>query len=205
MMRLAMRQSRIAYHADFVVYPALIVGTILAIAAWRSPQLRVIALGIAAAGIVLWTLLEYLLHRFVLHGDTRIGGLHDQHHARPRAWIGTPTWLSITAIACFALMPILLGAPAIVGLSLAAGLMAGFLWYALTHHVIHHGNPQFLARVLAGATRHHFEHHRQQGIGNFGVTTRLWDRLFRTSLSALTPTGHSEARARAPELGGGGR
>jgi hydrogenase/urease accessory protein HupE len=69
MMRLAMRQSRIAYHADFVVYPALIVAAILAIAAWSSPLYRVIGLGIAGAGIVLWTLLEYLLHRFVLHGD----------------------------------------------------------------------------------------------------------------------------------------
>jgi hypothetical protein len=83
--------------------------------------------------------------------------------------------------------------------------MAGFLWYGLPHHVIHHGNPQLLVRALAGATGRDLQHHRRQGVGNFGVSTSLWDRLFSTSLSTLTPAGHSVGRARAPELGGGGR
>ena len=181
-----MRQSRIAYYADFAVYPVLIAGMIVVIADRANAFERALALTLALAGAFLWTLLEYLLHRFLLHGDTRVAHLHDRHHAWPRAWIGTPTWLSVAVILFMALLPAPLGVPLISTLGLAGGLMAGFLWYGLIHHAIHHGRPQLLAQSITGAARRHFKHHRTQGIGNFGVTTSLWDRLFRTSLTART-------------------
>jgi sterol desaturase/sphingolipid hydroxylase (fatty acid hydroxylase superfamily) len=197
-------QGRIAYYADFAVYPVLIVASTLVIAGRSSPRHPVLALGFAVAGVVLWTLLEYFLHRFVLHGDTYIASLHEQHHAWPRAWIGTPTWLSVTAITCIAFLPVLFGAPPIASLSLALGLMAGFFWYGLTHHAIHHGQPQRLARALAVTARRHFKHHCREGSGNFGVTTSLWDRLFQTSLSDAARVPHPEATNGESRLGGEG-
>src|ERR1700677_1741758 len=128
-----MQQNRIAYYTDFAVYPVLIAVMILVIADKSSPVERAFALALALGGAVLWTLPEYLLHRFVLRGDTRIAGIHDQHHAGPGAWIGTPTWLSVAAIAFIALLLASLAVPIIVTLSLAGGLLAGFLWYALVH------------------------------------------------------------------------
>jgi sterol desaturase/sphingolipid hydroxylase (fatty acid hydroxylase superfamily) len=181
-----MQQSRIAYHADFVVYPVLILVTILEIAYRFSRPDWTLLLGFAIAGAVLWTLLEYLMHRFVLHGGTRIAGFHNQHHAWPRALVGTPTWVSVATIFCIALLPAVLGAPLIASLSLAAGLMAAFLWYGLTHYAIHHGKPRVLALVLAGTARRHFKHHGHENV-NFGVTTSLWDWLLRTSLTTPVP------------------
>jgi sterol desaturase/sphingolipid hydroxylase (fatty acid hydroxylase superfamily) len=179
-----MRQNRIAYYADFAAYPVLITVLILLIANKASPRERLTALALAFGGGFLWTLLEYLIHRFVLHGNTRIADLHVQHHAWPRAWIGTPTWLSVAALIIIALLPASLGVGRIGTLGLACGLMTGFLWYGLLHHAIHHGRPQFLAKAIPDIARRHSRHHGMAGIGNFGVTTSLWDRLFQTSLTS---------------------
>jgi hypothetical protein len=67
-----MYRSRIAYYADFVVYP-LLIGVMLPVIA-DDANLRdaTLAVGFATIGALLWTLLEYLLHRFLLHGDTRM-------------------------------------------------------------------------------------------------------------------------------------
>jgi hypothetical protein len=67
-----MQQNRIAYFADFAVYPVLVAVMILVIAGNTSPIERTVALAFALGGACLWTLLEHLLHRFVLHGSGRV-------------------------------------------------------------------------------------------------------------------------------------
>ncbi|MBS0326412.1 MAG: sterol desaturase family protein, partial [Proteobacteria bacterium] len=62
-----MRLTRIGYFADFLVYPLLI-----GLLAWFSLATetldgRLVWITAAAAGIALWTLTEYILHRYVLH------------------------------------------------------------------------------------------------------------------------------------------
>jgi sterol desaturase/sphingolipid hydroxylase (fatty acid hydroxylase superfamily) len=189
-----MRHGRAAFSADFLVYPVLLAVMISLIADEASPGERALALAFVVGGGLLWTLVEYLIHRFVLHGTaTHVASLHDQHHAWPRAPMGTPTWLGAAAIAAIVFVSASLGAPFEVTLSLAGGLMAGFLWHGLVHRAIHHGRPQRLARVIAGAARRHDRHHRAGGIGNFGVTTALWDRVFKSELTVETAVRRSEA------------
>jgi sterol desaturase/sphingolipid hydroxylase (fatty acid hydroxylase superfamily) len=178
-----MPQSRTAHYADFALYPVLLAVVISLIADEASLAERALVPAFALGGVLIWTLLEYLLHRFVLHGTMRIAGSHDQHHAWPRAPIQTPTWPSLAAIAIVVSVPALLDTPFILTLGLAGGLMAGFLWYRLVHHAIHHGSRQPLARVISGIARRHLDHHRAEGIGNFGVTTSLWDRIFKSELT----------------------
>lgn len=43
------------------------------------------------AGYPMWSVMEYALHRFVLHGMQPFRGMHELHHMRPGARIGTPT------------------------------------------------------------------------------------------------------------------
>jgi hypothetical protein len=62
-----MRQTRIAYFADFAVYPVLIASMLLVIADAATPAEWALALGFALTGAFFWTLLEYLLHRFLVH------------------------------------------------------------------------------------------------------------------------------------------
>jgi hypothetical protein len=58
-----MKQSRIASYADFLVYPALVAVMMVVIADTGGAVERAVALSVALTGVLLWTLLEYSLHR----------------------------------------------------------------------------------------------------------------------------------------------
>ena len=62
-----MQLSKLSYYSDFVVYPPVIV----ALAAAECHHVTWVSgtewLGAAVAGLVLWTLMEYVLHRIALH------------------------------------------------------------------------------------------------------------------------------------------
>jgi sterol desaturase/sphingolipid hydroxylase (fatty acid hydroxylase superfamily) len=64
-----------------------------------------------------------------------------------------------------------------------SGIIAGWLWYGIVHHVIHHRRPRGLAVALRVASHRHLLHHSPYLSGNFGVTTAVWDRLFGTLIS----------------------
>src|SRR5512146_646339 len=90
------QQARISRHR---LYPMSIFYTLYALVvlgiALRSSH-PVVAIAFYAAGVPIWTLVEYLFHRFVLHGrfapgkgiirkflHERLDPLHWEHHARP--------------------------------------------------------------------------------------------------------------------------
>ena len=175
------RLSKAAYYADFGIY-ALIVLALAVLAlqhgAWSA---RLLWIAMFAAGMAGWTLLEYLLHRFVLHRMPVIAPLHDEHHRAPRDFVGTPTWLTLGIIWAVFFLPLwrLWSFNAASGLT--AGVMMGFLWYGILHHTMHHGRPRRLAWRLTATTRRHLRHHYAHAPVNFGVTTALWDHLFGTA------------------------
>jgi sterol desaturase/sphingolipid hydroxylase (fatty acid hydroxylase superfamily) len=175
-----MLNGKIGYCADFIIYAVLL----LALAAFtlrgsRSDQLIWLCAAIAGAGS--WTLLEYVLHRFVFHRMPLIAGLHGAHHAAPRAYIGTPTWLSLLILGgLFFLIWHLFALNIACGT--LSGLIMGWLWYGTVHHVIHHRRPRRLAIALKAASHRHLRHHSAYGTGNFGVTTPVWDYVFGTNI-----------------------
>jgi hypothetical protein len=60
----------------------MLVASLLAIVLLAISQLRVSSDAVLfASGVVAWTLAEYLVHRFVLHGFSPIE--HQLHHANP--------------------------------------------------------------------------------------------------------------------------
>jgi sterol desaturase/sphingolipid hydroxylase (fatty acid hydroxylase superfamily) len=135
------------------------------------------ALLLLAAGLVVWTLAEYLLHRYLYHvlpSFLSVG--HALHHASPRALIGVPWYL--TTIAALALYAGLarVADPGAIGL-LMAGAGLGYVLYCLAHHGSHHWRMRhpWLRRMR----RHHLIHHAHPGY-NWGFTTSLWDRVFGT-------------------------
>lgn len=182
-----MQLSKTAYYADFVVYTATI-GALLSLAAvegnWRDRNLWLLA---SAAGVAVWTLMEYILHRFVLHRVPGIAPMHEAHHTSPRAYIGTPTVVTLALFFGGVFLPAWHESSFNVASGLTAGVMAGFLWYGVLHHTIHHGRPRALASRVQDITRRHLRHHYSRRQGNFGVTTALWDWLLGTSLAGPRP------------------
>jgi sterol desaturase/sphingolipid hydroxylase (fatty acid hydroxylase superfamily) len=109
--------------------------------------------------------------------------MHDAHHREPLAFVGTPTWLSLGVITGVIFVPAWLLGSFMTASGLAIGVMAGFSWYGLVHHAIHHRRPRPIATRLLMASRRHAQHHYGQQPGNFGVTTSFWDHVFGTTLN----------------------
>lgn len=195
-----MRLSRTAYYADFAIYAAVL-AVLLAIAAggpsWTQ---RLHWLTACAGGALGWTLIEYLLHCFVLHGDSVLGSMfapmHAVHHESPRAYVGTPTWITLGVFSLAAFVPAWVCVSLNVASGLTAGLMAGFLWYGVVHHVIHYRRPRLLVALLSDTARRHMYHHYSAQPGNFGVTLAFWDRVFGTVIEGQRPAMRRAVRDR---------
>jgi len=174
---ISLEHGRTAYRADFAFYGAavLIVAATLLIACPRGQRLESAAL--AGLGLAGWSLIEYLLHRFVLHVVPPFCEWHARHHRRPTALISTPTLLSAALIVALVFAP----ACALIGLwpatALTWGVLTGYLAYAIVHHAMHHwhtGNAWVRRRK-----RWHALHHGQAVRGScYGVTSGLWDHVF---------------------------
>lgn len=179
-----MRLSKTSYYADFVIYAVLVAAALIGAMRSNSAHGRVIWLLAALLGALSWTLIEYTLHRFVLHRIPVLAVMHDAHHQLPLAFVGTPTWLSLPVIGVLIFLPAWALGTLTTASGLTAGLMAGFLWYGIIHHAIHCRRPRMIARRLLRASRRHAQHHYAQQAGKFGVTTAFWDGVFGTTLSA---------------------
>jgi len=138
------------------------------------------------AGMVLWTLFEYLLHRFLFHGPQPFRRLHALHHTHPTALICSPTWLTAVLFVALVYAPArALGTP-LNAAALTLGVLAGYLAYSIAHHAVHHWRGE--GRWLVDRKRWHARHHREQDSRVcFGVTSGLWDRACRTAGLAARP------------------
>lgn len=136
------------------------------------------------SGLFLWTLLEYFTHRWVLH--TLMGRHHRVHHVKPRSVHRIPGILAYPALAIIALI-----SPA-----LSFGVFAGWQYYEYFHATLH--TPTVLKGYMRRRRKVHAVHHRNPRC-NFGVTTGLWDWVFRTRCLAIDCTVGENARAATPE------
>src|SRR4051812_22227940 len=67
-----------------------------------------------------------------------------------------------------------------VASGLTTGVLGGYLAYQLVHHATHFRQSvpgSFLYRARVRHSGHHY--HRE--LGNFGITTALWDQVFGTA------------------------
>ena len=175
-----MRPSKLTYYADFVVYPVVIVGLAAVGLAPSTWQNRAEWLCAAIAGFVTWTLLEYVLHRSVLHKKTYFAPMHGEHHAAPLAFLGTPAWISVSVLSLAFLVPGWYWLGFNVADGLTVGVMLGYWWYGVVHHMIHHRTNTASPSYFNDLRAWHMRHHYSPKSGNFGVTTPVWDHVFGT-------------------------
>jgi sterol desaturase/sphingolipid hydroxylase (fatty acid hydroxylase superfamily) len=181
----ALKHSRLVYWADFAAYGL----ALFLLAAWlvrkgphdQWPSLLLLVV----AGVAVWSLVEYGMHRFVLHGLEPFQSWHAMHHDQPGALISTPTVISAILIAALVFFPaMLLAGPWRAG-ALTLGLTAGYLGYALTHHATHHWRAGSV--WLKQRKSWHAQHHHARGAGCYGVSSSLWDRVFKSTLAPRPP------------------
>jgi sterol desaturase/sphingolipid hydroxylase (fatty acid hydroxylase superfamily) len=163
---------RIRHFGDFVTVP---LASVIFIDLAGVDRLYLVLAGLAA-----WTLLEYLVHRFVFHRYSSVGRrLHQLHHDHPNDPDAERSSLSTPLIA----LPIgflLIGAAgAEDGSAIFAGLLLGYLAFIAVHCAVHRW-PIGPNSWLYSAKLRHLTHHRFENC-NYGVTTIFWDIVFRTN------------------------
>jgi dihydroceramide fatty acyl 2-hydroxylase len=153
-------------------------------------------------GLFAWTLVEYTIHGFLSHiFTTFVTRHHYGHHRDPHSVFTAGMWapvalLSALIFGIFGLTP---------ATAIWLGLVTGFLSYELVHYRIHFARP-LCAHEDRMRTRH-LAHHMKTPEQIFGVTNRIWDRVFgsepddaqmaelRASVATVAPlTGRSNFR-----------
>jgi sterol desaturase/sphingolipid hydroxylase (fatty acid hydroxylase superfamily) len=158
-----------------MIFPTSVLGTVSWL--WVVP--------FALVGAWLWTLGEYLLHRFAMHelrGRGVLSREHLMHHVRA-SWIFDPmlvlAWLGVVLVGVLVwgqLGLVLLGPSA--GVGLAAGWCGGYARYEHVHAMAHLRAPK--SEYQRWLRRHHFHHHFGHPMRNHGVSVDWWDRAFGT-------------------------
>jgi sterol desaturase/sphingolipid hydroxylase (fatty acid hydroxylase superfamily) len=148
-------------------------------------------LGMIAAflgGWLIWSLLEYLMHRFLFHhrpadadGLVRSFVTHGYHHEFPndKLRLVAPPLMS-WPLAAIIIPSYLVLAGRDVGWALFAGTATGYVAYDWIHYYAHHFKPRHApGRWLK---RYHLLHHYDAtwGTHRFGVSSPLWDFVFGT-------------------------
>jgi sterol desaturase/sphingolipid hydroxylase (fatty acid hydroxylase superfamily) len=179
--------------STFFCYVPLALG--LGVWAWQTGTLpgSLWPIGIAL-GVGCWTLIEYLLHRFVLHLRPHtlairrtIEHLHLGHHREPsdEAKVTVPVYGSMPiAVVLLALFRLLTGSWEVAAL-LMIGSIGGYLAYETVHFRIHCQAAG--GRWLWWQRKQHFFHHFKDQGRCFGVTTALWDWVFGTATVGHEP------------------
>lgn len=129
------------------------------------------------AGLVAFSFIEYVFHRWIFHGpESMYRRGHDAHHRDPHGYDALPFFLP-SAILLGLTTVLALLVPTAHACLLGGSIGFGYIAYGLSHFCIHARRFR-LPWMRLWAARHHVHHHLADC--NFGVTTSLWDHLLRT-------------------------
>lgn len=142
-------------------------------------------------GVFVWTLTEYMMHRYVFHYHPKSPAaqkiffmFHGVHHAQPQCktrLVMPPAAsipMAVVFIAAFNLVVgSLLGLPHWVG-PLISGFTLGYVAYDMLHYATHH-LPMY-GRAMKFLKRYHMLHHFKTPDMRYGVSSPLWDLVFKT-------------------------
>jgi sterol desaturase/sphingolipid hydroxylase (fatty acid hydroxylase superfamily) len=137
----------------------------------------------ALMGVVFWTFLEYVVHRFLGHqsrGKNPVKNEHGRHHAEVDyfAPFSKKILLAIFVLVASTIIIGLFAQNWQIGFSFSFGLATMYMLYEITHRRFHVAEP--LIRYGLRMRKSHFYHHFMNPKKNHGVTTAFWDRVFGT-------------------------
>lgn len=147
---------------------------LIAAGGWFGHVRMLPALMVVMAGLMVFTLVEYVFHRWIFHGPGSLEAFkqgHWNHHVDPLGDAALPFFLP-PAILLILTGLFAVAMPGGYAALLAGSIACGYACYDLSHYIIH--TRRFRHPVLRSwAASHHIHHHHPDR--NFGVTTPLWD------------------------------
>ena len=141
---------------------------------------------LAGFGFFIWTLAEYLLHRFIFHyhASTPFGKrlmylFHGIHHDDPedqRRLLMPPAAAALIALILYSLFASILG---VVNVKpFFSGFLVGYLCYDYIHFATHFS--RFKSGTFLKLKQNHMKHHFVKPDALYGVSSTFWDKVFRT-------------------------
>lgn len=146
-------------------------------------------LSIYILGFIFFTLAEYLIHRFIFHSgeytnkQTWQFKIHGIHHAYPKdkQRLTMPIPLAVTiASVLFSVFWLIMKD---YSFFFFPGFLLGYTFYLSVHYIIHTKAPP--KNSLRFLWKNHAIHHHKHDNKMFGVTTPIWDFIFRTMPSKV--------------------
>jgi len=141
--------------------------------------------GLFVLGLLIWTLVEYAMHRYLFHYEpkSRWGKrihffVHGAHHDYPQdasRLVAPPAFSVPVALIFYGLFFVVFG-------RLAPGTFAGFIFGYLCYDMIHYATHHFAMKRGAGLwlKQYHMRHHYKDDHHGYGVSSPLWDYVFGT-------------------------
>lgn len=178
--------SRVDYKIPLAIYvPVILVFLYRSVFIFHISILYIVPL--ILLGLAIWTFAEYNLHRFVFHwmppgefGRKVHFMFHGVHHDYPR---DSKRLVMVPPVSIPLALLFYYGFKQILGEQLVApffvGFVIGYLIYDMTHYALHHVN--FKSKFWLDLKQHHMIHHYQDPDNGFGVSTKLWDMVYRTT------------------------
>lgn len=140
----------------------------------------------AVVAFVVWTLTEYVLHRFLFHfpAKSRAGkylvflfhGLHHDDPNDPTRLVFPPVPAFFIFLLLYAFYSVFIPESAIN--AFMAFFMVGYLCYDYIHYATHHFPMK--GKWARKIKKHHLQHHFQHKPAKYGVSSPLWDHVFQT-------------------------
>ncbi|BBN08764.1 4-hydroxysphinganine ceramide fatty acyl 2-hydroxylase [Marchantia polymorpha subsp. ruderalis] len=137
-------------------------------------------------GCGLWTIAEYLIHRFLFHMKATtywtakahyvLHGFHHKHPMDSMRLVFPPAFTFFFSYALWWLMKAIF--PNGVSQSVSGGGLLAYIVYDLTHYFLHYGNA--FSERLRSMKRYHLNHHFKVQSDSFGITSEFWDWVFGT-------------------------
>ena len=143
------------------------------------------ALYMVPIGLMVFTFVEYLIHRFLFHFEAKSESqkkikynIHGVHHEYPKdkdRLVMPPLFSIGLAVAFYYLFNFLMGQYA---LFFFPGFLAGYSTYLLIHYAVHRYRPP--RNFLSYLWKHHSLHHYKSENTAYSVSFPLWDIMFGT-------------------------
>lgn len=177
--------SKVRYYVPLIVYiPVIALLFWKALVDVKMPVLEFA--GWLILGLAIWTITEYVLHRYIFHfypsskwGQRIHFIFHGVHHDYPNdanRLVMPPSASIPLALGFYLLFDYLL--PETKVFAFFIGFIGGYLFYDMVHYALHHAN--FKSGFWKKLKQHHMLHHYSDPTKGYGVSWTVWDRIFKS-------------------------